>query len=85
MNLPPARPLLIDAERLAFELSISRSQLNSLRSAHKIPPPARQTLTNRTLWRTEQIERWIEWGFPCEDEFMQREAQHDRANGRTTR
>ena len=60
--IPENEPLLLDADALARQLSVSRSGLYQWLASGRIPSPVK--LGRRALWRVEEIRRWVNAGCP---------------------
>ncbi|MDD4888705.1 MAG: helix-turn-helix domain-containing protein [Phycisphaerae bacterium] len=70
---PPAgpaavAPLLVDTVAAAALCGVSRSHYLALASAGKVPLPIR--LGRRTLWRADELRRWIEAGCPARERWQ---------------
>ena len=62
-------PLLLDADQAALLLNIGRSLFYSMHSAGTLGPlPVR--LGRRTLWRREELKRWVAAGCPTRDQWV---------------
>ena len=59
--------LLLSAVELSKVLGISRTTVWSLHSSGLIPLPVR--LGRRTLWRVEEIHRWVDAGCPSREKW----------------
>ncbi len=60
----------MDAKAAAGLCGVSRSHFLALHSAGKVPLPVR--LGRRTLWRTSELDAWIQAGCPARDRWQAR-------------
>ena len=73
---PPHRPLAVNAKEAAELCGISRTLWYDLKNAGRIPEPIR--LGRRTLWRVDEIQKWMTAGCPGLDRWRQMKKQTDR-------
>ena len=75
---PNASSLLVDAEDAAVLVNVSRSTWWKLHASGRCPAPVK--LGRRTLWRREELGRWIEAGCPSRAQWLvlgAREPRHE--------
>jgi len=64
-------PLLLDADQAALLLNIGRSLFYSMHASGKLGPlPIR--LGRRTLWRREELKRWVAAGCPPRGQWVKK-------------
>lgn len=62
-------PLLLQAKDAAALCGIGLRTWHTYRASGKLPPSYR--IAGRRIWKRRDIERWIEWNFPCLDKFIE--------------
>lgn len=62
-------PLLLQAKEAAGLCGIGLRTWHTYRASGKLPPSYR--IAGRRIWKRRDIERWIEWDFPCLDNFIE--------------
>lgn len=64
------KPLLLSAKDASAICGVSRATWWSMDSAGHIP--RKLHIGKRCLWRTSDLELWVEWGLPARQEFERR-------------
>lgn len=63
----PARPLAVDAKRLAALLCCGVRTVRTWDAAGKLPAPCR--ISGRVLWKLDEIRAWLDAGAPDRDQW----------------
>jgi predicted DNA-binding transcriptional regulator AlpA len=66
---PAIEPLAVRAERAAAMCGLSQRHWFQLQAAGKIPAAIK--CGRASLWRVDDLRRWVEWGCPNLDRFEQ--------------
>ena len=73
---PPRRPLAVGAKEAAELCGIGRTLWYDLKNAGRIPEPIR--LGRRTVWRVDEIQKWMMAGCPGLDRWQRMYGQNGR-------
>ena len=72
-------PLLLSAKQATRLCGIGLRTWHTYRSSGKLPPSHK--IAGRRIWKRRDVERWIEWDFPCLDRFIEL-SEMEKRNGR---
>ena len=62
-------PLLLSAKQAATLCGFGLRTWHTYRASGKLPPSFK--IAGRRIWKRQDIERWINWDFPCLDRFIE--------------